>query len=120
MTNHTLTLDQTYSDLVKSDAVLSPKLKFNPTQKTLVGRLVGLIFTPGELGQTGSLYDFLHTGTNIKDNEHSFVEKINYDATSMCYRMKLPTLADYEDLENLNDADDIENILYQASKKFRW
>lgn len=31
---------------------------------------------------------------------------------------KLPAMADYEDLEELNDLEEIENFLYQESKKF--
>jgi hypothetical protein len=34
--------------------------------------------------------------------------------------MKIPTVADYVDLESLCDSEDIERELYNASKKFKW
>lgn len=116
MTNSALLLDQTVGDASEWTLSPSPKMKFNPGNKTLVGRIVDLKFTTG-IGRLGVP---LQIGTSIKAGEGALIDKILYDATATYERIKLPTMADYEDFEEINDIESTENILYHASRKISW
>lgn len=53
-------------------------------------------------------------------NKSIKVNKISYDAKAIYRWVRLPTIADYEDIEELNDIENTETILYQASRKISW
>lgn len=114
MTNPALVLDQTFGDAKDWDLSPSPKMKFNPSKKTLAERVVGLKFTSG-VGRSSPL---IRTETNAKVSED--VNEIIHEATAVYEQIRLPTIADYEDFEELNDIEATENALYYASRKLSW
>jgi len=113
----TLVADQTYADAFASDARLTPKIKFNPTTNTLNDRITGLTFSNGS-GVIDTISRISCLGTGINESEAAIINA--WDITAAYQHIKLPTILDYEDLEELNDLEYTENLLYKASKKFSW
>lgn len=117
MSTLSMTADQTYADAFASDVRLTPKIKFNPTTNTLNDRIAGLKFTSGS-GAIDTLSRISCLGTGINENEAAMINA--WDITAAYQHIKLPTVLDYEDLEELNDLECTENLLYKTSKKFSW
>lgn len=115
-----LTMECTHAEKFRHQS--TPKIKFNPASKTLSDRISGLRFSigKGDAGLTLDIPNFGTLGTGIKANEDAFSEKIIWGATASGRWIKLPTIADYENLDELNDVEQTENLIYQASKRFTW
>lgn len=98
---------------------VAPKMKFNPANKTLLDRVCGLNFSVGAAAILPS-FETPYFGTGTKDEENSLVENELWHSTGFYQWIKLPSMGDYEDLEELNDVEAIDNVLYRESKKFSW
>lgn len=98
-----------------------PVMRFNPTSRTLSKRMHDLSFKIG-LGNIDYLRYLPSTVTEAQIDVESIIEQISWEVTSASY-WAIPTTTttiNYDDLDNLNDVEEIENLLYQASKKFSW
>lgn len=110
-------IEQTSDRNLKPDS--TPIMKFNPTNHTLSNIVSGLTLKIG-LGKIDEcLNDLLSTAVRTRIGLETS-EKIYWNATSAHQWINLPTIADYEDLENLYDVEEVESLLYQASAKFSW
>jgi hypothetical protein len=97
----------------------TPMMRFNPTSHTLSKRIHDLSFKIG-LGNTEYLRNLPSTATKAQIDVESIVELLSWNVTSASYWTIPPTIINYDDLENLNDVEEIESLLYQTSKKFSW
>ena len=115
----TLALSRSEQTLQSDNLSSISLMRFNPSQRTLSKRVVGLSFKIGA-GNADYLNSVVSTGTDVQINKKSAVEAICWDATTIYQSTKLPTIGDYENVEDLNDIEQIENLLYQTSQKFSW
>jgi len=100
-----------------SNLIPQPKMKFNPTKKTLNNRISELKLRKGA-GDSSPPKTALRAGTDIAIPAKPLT--VINEATAMNRELNLPTIADYENIEELNDFENIEAAFYEASKKFCW
>lgn len=94
------------------NATCKPKIKFNPSTKTLRGRASRLTFSAGK-----DDIDLLP----IMQTEAYHTCRIGIcQATAINTLQMLPQLTDYIDIEELHDTEEIEDAFYKASRKFSW
>lgn len=117
--NNLVITEQTYADASRTNISFVPRanFKFNPANNTLDNRVNGLIFSNG-LCIIDAPARILQLGTGVNKNPSVLVN--TWDVTAAYQNIKLPSTLDYEDLDELNDLEYTENLLYQASKKFSW
>ena len=108
-------LDQTYAQ--ESPFALEAKMKFDPCRKILSSRTNQLKFVMGT-GEASFPSITLRSGT-YATNKTYLLPYVSL-ATTRTQWTKLPTIADYEDLEELYDLENTEIAFYEASKKFIW
>lgn len=113
----TLSIEQTTNYNLELGDV--PVMKYNPANCTLSSVVSGLTLKMG-LGSVDYLHEHLLTEARTQVDIKLATEEIYWNTTSVCQWMTLPTIADYENMENLYDVEEVDRLLYQASKKFSW
>lgn len=58
--------------------------------------------------------------SNPDDSDILYMSECGSETTIINQWPKFPTISDYENIEELNDLENTEKALYEASKKFNW
>ncbi len=111
--------DQTYIDETEPMFRHEPKMRFDPNNKSLLPRAKALGLTVGSTDLSFPRV-ILRSGTNPNTTEQTFSPTSISGATAISKWTKLPTLADYENIEESNDLQETETAFYKTSKRFGW